>query len=63
MDFLYYVILFIAIVSTSIYVTTVVNTWISIASIKDNFVDRQWLSRLCYLVLSAACIVYLISHS
>ena len=63
MTFTYCLILFIAIVSGAIYITNVINTWISIAAIKDNFVDRQWLTRFLYLIAFSMSVVYLIANS
>jgi hypothetical protein len=63
MGFTYYITLFIAIVSCAIYLTNLVNTWVSILAIKENFVDKYWATRFIYLLISAGSIVYLISQS
>ena len=56
------IMIFFAIVTTLMYVTNVINTWISIAAVKDNFVDRHWMARFFYLIASASTITYLICN-
>lgn len=63
MDFVNCIMIFLAIVTTSLFVTNVVNTWVSILAVKDNFIDRYWMARFLYLLASAISITYLISNN
>ena len=45
MTFLECFLLFVAIVSTVNTISSYINVFISIAAIKDNFIDRHWLGR------------------
>lgn len=60
MTFLECFLLFVAIVSTVNTISSYINVFISIAAIKDNFVDRHWLGRFINLVISAISIVSLV---
>jgi succinate dehydrogenase hydrophobic anchor subunit len=49
-------VLFIAIVFTTLTVSSYIHSFIGIAVIKDNYIDRNWVSRLISLIISAASI-------
>ena len=54
------ILLFVAIVFSTLTVSSYIHSFIGIAVIKDNFIDRNWLSRLLCLIISASSICSLL---